>query len=107
MVVVNADLVWAHNNLFRGEGVRKEKMKDEGLARKLLEKPHSYVLSTCFRGSTSTAVHADHASCSSISFYWAMDGKIPELNAHNIFLVSLFTVYRKDCLRSILTQVTG
>lgn len=25
--------------------------------------------------------------CSSISFYWAMDGKIPKLNAHNIFLV--------------------
>lgn len=27
-------------------------------------------------------------SCSSISFYWAMDRKIPTLNAHNIFLVS-------------------
>lgn len=26
------------------------------------------------------------ASCSSISFYWALDRKVPELNAHNIFL---------------------
>lgn len=42
MVVVNADLVWAHNNLFKGEG--KEKMKDSRLARKLLEKPHSSVI---------------------------------------------------------------
>lgn len=27
-----------------------------------------------------------HASCSSISFYWAMDRKVPELTTHNIFL---------------------
>ncbi|GFZ49305.1 Phytoene desaturase [Saitozyma sp. JCM 24511] len=83
VVVVNADLVWAHNNLFvkQGEGVRemdKGVGKGEGmgrmepkellnpkLARRLLEKPHS---------------------CSSISFYWAMDRQIPSLNAHNIFL---------------------
>jgi len=26
------------------------------------------------------------ASCSSISFYWGLDGKVPELEAHNIFL---------------------
>ena len=26
------------------------------------------------------------ASCSSISFYWAIDRKVPQLNAHNIFL---------------------
>lgn len=39
VVVVNADLVWAHNNLFKGE--RKEEMKDSRLARNLLEKPHS------------------------------------------------------------------
>ena len=26
------------------------------------------------------------ASCSSISFYWAIDKKVPQLNAHNIFL---------------------
>jgi phytoene desaturase (3,4-didehydrolycopene-forming) len=83
VVVVNADLVWAHNNLFvkDGEGARgKGKGNDERevlmeprellnptLAKRLLEKPHS---------------------CSSISFYWAMDRQIPSLNAHNIFLVS-------------------
>jgi phytoene desaturase (3,4-didehydrolycopene-forming) len=41
VVIVNADLVWAHNNLFNGEGKKKMEMKDAGLARKLLEKPHS------------------------------------------------------------------
>nr|XP_019044479.1 hypothetical protein I302_06390 [Kwoniella bestiolae CBS 10118]OCF23409.1 hypothetical protein I302_06390 [Kwoniella bestiolae CBS 10118] len=55
VVVVNADLVWAHNNLFGkvGDSARLE------------DKPHS---------------------CSSISFYWALDSIIPSLNAHNIFL---------------------
>nr|XP_031860064.1 uncharacterized protein CI109_004427 [Kwoniella shandongensis]KAA5527136.1 hypothetical protein CI109_004427 [Kwoniella shandongensis] len=77
VVVVNADLVWAHNNLFRKEGEgaaraeekRKELPKSERLdprlADRLLNKPHS---------------------CSSISFYWAMDSTIPSLNTHNIFL---------------------
>lgn len=83
VVVVNADLVWAHNNLFvkQGDGAREmdkrvgegkgrmepKELLDPRLARRLLEKPHS---------------------CSSISFYWAMDRQIPSLNAHNIFLVS-------------------
>jgi phytoene desaturase (3,4-didehydrolycopene-forming) len=40
VVVVNADLVWAHNNLFKG--AEKMKLKDAGLAKKLLGKPHSY-----------------------------------------------------------------
>ena len=39
VVVVNADLVWAHNNLFKG--AEKMKLKDAGLAKKLLGKPHS------------------------------------------------------------------
>lgn len=76
VVVVNADLVWAHNNLFvkqgKGAGEKDGGKKDHKqllnprLARRLVEKPHS---------------------CSSISFYWAMDRQIPSLNAHNIFLV--------------------
>ncbi|WVR07350.1 hypothetical protein IAU60_004391 [Kwoniella sp. DSM 27419] len=86
LVVVNADLVWAHNNLFTKDGdgkktavsdgtdddagagpapPRAEERLDPRLADRLLNKPHS---------------------CSSISFYWAMDSKIPSLNAHNIFL---------------------
>nr|XP_019011290.1 uncharacterized protein I206_03387 [Kwoniella pini CBS 10737]OCF50071.1 hypothetical protein I206_03387 [Kwoniella pini CBS 10737] len=56
VVVVNADLVWAHNNLFDKvggtQGVKKEEKR----------------------------------LCSSISFYWALDSTIPSLNAHNIFL---------------------
>ena len=43
-VVVNADLVWAHNNLFKKdqEKVSEEKL-NPALAKKLLNKPHSYV----------------------------------------------------------------
>ena len=36
--------------------------------------------------STSKSLKARPASCSSISFYWAMDQQIPELTTHNIFL---------------------
>ena len=55
LVVVNADLVYAYNNL----------LPASSQAKSLSQKT---------------------ASCSSISFYWAMDKKVPELTAHNIFL---------------------
>lgn len=55
VVVINADLVYAYNNL----------LPPSSKALRLEKRP---------------------ASCSSISFYWAMDRKIPELTAHNIFL---------------------
>ncbi|ORX38700.1 hypothetical protein BD324DRAFT_599654 [Kockovaella imperatae] len=78
LVIVNADLVWAHNNLFErenaasaeqvksksGDVVRKNLLMP-GFAKSLLRKPHS---------------------CSSISFYWAMNTTVPQLKAHNIFL---------------------
>ncbi|KAG8534158.1 ATP-binding cassette transporter CGR1 [Bacidia gigantensis] len=35
---------------------------------------------------TAKSLKARPASCSSISFYWAMNRQIPELTAHNIFL---------------------
>lgn len=35
---------------------------------------------------SATALDARHASCSSISFYWSLNQKIPQLTAHNIFL---------------------
>ena len=43
------------------------------------------------------------ASCSSISFYWALDKKIPELTAHNIFLAdeyreSFDSIFKKQSL---------
>lgn len=56
VVVNNADLVYAYNNL--------------------LPQPLAYAESLSRR----------EASCSSISFYWALSQKIPELEAHNIFL---------------------
>ncbi|OQO00678.1 Phytoene desaturase [Cryoendolithus antarcticus] len=34
----------------------------------------------------SAALKKREGSCSSISFYWALNGKVPELQAHNIFL---------------------
>ena len=55
IVVLNADLVYAYNNLL----------------------PPS---------TRATSLQKRPASCSSISFYWAMDRKIPELTTHNIFL---------------------
>lgn len=55
VVVMNADLVYAYNNL----------LPPSSRAKSLLKRP---------------------GSCSSISFYWAMDRKVPELTTHNIFL---------------------
>jgi len=58
LVVVNADLVYAYNNLF----------------------PSS--TSTSYAQSLQKRA----GSCSSISFYWALSQQIPELKTHNIFL---------------------
>lgn len=55
IVICNADLVYAYNNLLP---------------------PSSYA----------TSLQKRPGSCSSISFYWALDTKVPALNAHNIFL---------------------
>ena len=55
VVLINADLVYAYNNL----------LPPSSIAKSLKARP---------------------ASCSSISFYWAMDRQIPELSIHNIFL---------------------
>lgn len=55
VIVNNADLVYAYNNL----------LPKTPYATSLGERP---------------------TSCSSISFYWALDRKVPQLSAHNIFL---------------------
>lgn len=55
VVVCNADLVYAYNNLLPSSTYAKSLRKRPG-------------------------------SCSSISFYWALNKEIPELEAHNIFL---------------------
>lgn len=59
VVIVNADLVYAYNNLLPPSSQARSLGKRE-------------------------------ASCSSISFYWAMNRKIHELSAHNIFLADDF-----------------
>ncbi|KAI0885979.1 phytoene desaturase [Annulohypoxylon maeteangense] len=59
VVVVNADLVYAYSNLFPQTPSTQRYAKS-------LQKRDS--------------------SCSSISFYWALDRKVPELQTHNIFL---------------------
>lgn len=58
LVVINADLVYAYNNLFPTSS------------------SHAYANSLQKRA----------GSCSSISFYWALNQQIPELKTHNIFL---------------------
>lgn len=55
IIIINADLVYAYNNLL----------------------PTS---------SSAKSLSKRAASCSSINFYWALDRKVPELTAHNIFL---------------------
>lgn len=59
IVVVNADLVYAYSNLL----------------------PRNPKIET-----RSQVLQKKDASCSSISFYWSMNRKVPELNTHNIFL---------------------
>jgi phytoene desaturase (3,4-didehydrolycopene-forming) len=55
LVICNADLVYAYNNLLPST-------------------------------SYATSLSKREASCSSISFYWALDKQFTELSAHNIFL---------------------
>jgi phytoene desaturase (3,4-didehydrolycopene-forming) len=58
LVIINADLVYAYNNLFP----------------------------TSTSQSYATSLQKRAGSCSSISFYWALSKQIPELKTHNIFL---------------------
>ncbi|KAI0877874.1 phytoene dehydrogenase [Hypoxylon argillaceum] len=60
IVVVNADLVYAYGNLFP-QTTRQAQRHSEALRRR-------------------------DGSCSSISFYWSLDRRVPELQTHNIFL---------------------
>jgi len=66
VVVVNADLVYAYNNLFPESKVPKSTTK---YAKDLQKRD---------------------GSCSSISFYWSLSQKVPELTTHNIFLADQY-----------------
>jgi phytoene desaturase (3,4-didehydrolycopene-forming) len=59
LVICNADLTYAYNELLPSTAIGRSLLKRE-------------------------------ASCSSISFYWALDKQFPELTAHNIFLAEDF-----------------
>lgn len=74
VILINADLVYAYNNLL----------------------PPS---------ATATSLESRSASCSSISFYWAMNRQIPELTTHNIFLAddyreSFDDIFKKQLIPS-------
>ncbi|KAF2265414.1 phytoene dehydrogenase [Lojkania enalia] len=69
IVICNADLTYAYNNLLP---------------------PTSY----------SRSLSKRHASCSSISFYWALDKRFLELSAHNIFLAEAY----KESFNSIFKK---
>ncbi|KAI0863568.1 phytoene dehydrogenase [Xylaria cubensis] len=60
IVVVNADLTYAYSNLFPQTSSQTAKY--------------------------SKSLRKRDGSCSSISFYWSLDRKVPELQTHNIFL---------------------
>lgn len=78
-VVVNADLVYAYSNLLPGSAT-KPGFSSAINAPKANEKAAAYAKSLRQRD----------ASCSSISFYWSLSRKIPELNVHNIFLADQY-----------------
>ncbi|RDW74099.1 hypothetical protein BP5796_07541 [Coleophoma crateriformis] len=60
VIVINADLVYAYNNLFPS--------------------------TTASSQSYARSLQKRDGSCSSISFYWALSQQVPELSTHNIFL---------------------
>ncbi len=79
VVVVNADLVYAYNNLFHSpRSLSADKKLSSSSS--ILSGPSSYAKSLSKRA----------GSCSSISFYWALSQKIPQLETHNIFLADSY-----------------
>lgn len=91
-VVVNADLVYAYSNLLPGATPTSpiESLNKPTPAQN--EKAAAYAKSLRQRDT----------SCSSVSFYWAIDRKIPELNVHNIFLADQY----KESFDSIFKHQT-
>lgn len=87
-VVVNADLVYAYSNLFPSPSNRENHLAKSATS-KIIE---NYARSLRKRD----------ASCSSISFYWSLSRKIPELGVHNIFLADEY----KDSFDAIFKRQT-
>jgi phytoene desaturase (3,4-didehydrolycopene-forming) len=76
-VIINADLVYAYNNLLP-----------------------SLPSAIPFQKTQAQALSTRAGSCSSISFYWSLSRKIPQLNAHNIFLADAY----RESFDSIFTD---
>jgi phytoene desaturase (3,4-didehydrolycopene-forming) len=72
IVVLNADLVYAYEKLLPPTPRVQKRSK---------------------------ALQTKEASCSSISFYWSLDRKIPELSTHNIFLAEQYRESFDDIFR--------
>ncbi|KUJ14377.1 phytoene desaturase [Mollisia scopiformis] len=68
LVVINADLVYAYSNLFPPKA-SSTSTKLQKYSKSLQKRP---------------------GSCSSISFYWSLSQKVPELTTHNIFLADQY-----------------
>lgn len=88
-VVVNADLVYAYSNLFPGSAKNGEVIKSTATSKTVT----SYAKS----------LRKKDASCSSISFYWSLSRKVPELGVHNIFLANEYkesfdAIFKKQTL---------
>jgi phytoene desaturase (3,4-didehydrolycopene-forming) len=79
IVVVNADLVYAYNNLFPPP-------QSLPAGKKPSLSPSTFSGSSSYAKSLSKRA----GSCSSISFYWALSQKIPQLETHNIFLADSY-----------------
>lgn len=77
VVVINADLVYAYNNLFSNPPLST------------LDRPSSTSSSTS-PSSYATSLSRRDGSCSSISFYWSLSRRIPQLRTHNIFLADSY-----------------
>lgn len=67
VIIVNADLVYAYNNLFPSPSRKGAKTRQTSLAKNFSKRA---------------------GSCSSISFYWSLSSRVLELRAHNIFLAN-------------------
>jgi phytoene desaturase (3,4-didehydrolycopene-forming) len=79
IVVVNADLVYAYNNLF---------LSPQSLSAD--KKPSSPSFTPGGSSSYAKSLSKRAGSCSSISFYWALSQKILQLETHNIFLADSY-----------------
>lgn len=88
-VVINADLVYAYSNLFPGAGKDDEVTKPTTASNTV--------------ASYAKSLRKKDTSCSSISFYWSLSRKVPELGVHNIFLAeeyqeSFDAIFKKQTL---------